>query len=75
MGLAKRIAVATAYATVNISSLELNELYPIVNAKRVTTKYGPTVFLSIRESEAPKRNCAVISDDDMDKINTKAVSI
>jgi len=45
-------------------------------------EYGPTVFLSIRESEArivqlflPKRYCVVISDDDIDKINTKAVSL
>jgi len=75
MDLAKRFAVATAYATVNISSLEINKLFTIVSAKRVTTIYGPTVFLSIRESEAPKRYSAVISDDDMDKINTKAVSI
>jgi len=82
MDLAKRFPKDTAYATVNISSLELNELYPIVNAKRVTTKYCPTVLLSIRESEVlivqlflPKRYCAVISDDDMEKINTKAVSL
>jgi len=43
---------ATAYATVNISYLEINKLYPTVNAKRVTTKYGPTLLLSIRQSEA-----------------------
>jgi len=48
----------------------------------MATKYVPTVLLSIRESEArtvklflPKRYCAVISDDDMDNINTKAVSL
>jgi len=76
MDLVKRFEEATAYAIVNISSLEIDKLYPIVNAKRVTTKYGPTVLLSIRESEArivqlflPKIYCAV-----MDKINTKAVS-
>jgi len=67
---------------VNISSLEIKKLYPIVSAKRMTTKYRPIILLSIRESEAgivqiflPKRYCAVISDDDMDKINTKAVSL
>jgi len=82
LDLSKRFAEVTAYATVNISSLEVNELYPIVNAKRVTTIYGTTVLLSIRESEARivqlflhKQYCAVISDDDMDKINIKAVSL
>jgi len=73
MDLAKRIEEATAYVTVNISSLSIIKLYPIVNAKRVTTQYGPSVLLGIRESEArivqlflPKRYYAVISDDDMD---------
>ena len=82
MDFAKRFAEATAYATVNIISLKINKMYPIVNFKRVTTKHGPTLLLSIRESEEsivqlflPKRYCAVISDDDMEKINTKAVSL
>jgi len=47
----KHFAEVTAYATVNISSLEINKLYPIVNAKLVTTKYGQTVLLSILESD------------------------
>ena len=74
----KRFEEATACATVNISSLEINKLYPIANARRMTTKYGPTVLLSIRESEAGlvqlflnKSYFAVTSGDDMDKINTK----
>ena len=77
MDLAKQFEEATAYAAVNISSSEINKLYPIVGAKRMTTKYGPTMLLSVRESEArkvqlflPKIYCAVISDDDLNKINT-----
>jgi len=82
MDLAKRFEEATVYATVNINTLEINKLYPIFRAKRMSTKYGPTVLLSIRESEArivqlflPKIYYAVISDEDMDKINTKPVSL
>ena len=48
----------------------------------MTNKYGPTVVLSIRESDArivqfflAKIYCAARSDDVMDKINTKAVSL
>jgi len=80
--LAKRFEEATAYTSVNLSSLKINKLYPNVHAKRSTTKYGPTVLLSIRVSETstdqvfiPKCYSAVISDDDMDKINSKAVSL
>jgi len=82
MDLAKRFEEATAYATVNISCLDLNKLYPIFNDKSMTTKYGPGILLPMREWYAQivqlflsKRYCAVISDDDMDKFNTKAVSL
>jgi len=78
MDLAKRFEEATAYTSVNLSSLEINKLYPIFHAKRSTTKYGQTVLLSIRVSETsivqvflPKRYGAVISDDDMNKVNSK----
>jgi len=77
---AKRFEEATAYTSVNLSSLEINKLYPFVHAQRITAKYGPTVLLWIRVSETrtvqvflPKQYSAVISDDDMDKINSKAV--
>ena len=82
MDLAKRFEEATSCTSDNLSSLGINKLYPIVRAKRITTKYGPTLLLSLRDSEAsmvqivlPKRYCVVISDDDMDKINSKAVSL
>ena len=76
----KRFEEAISCTSVNLSYLEINKLNPIVRAKRITTKYGPTVLLSIRESEAsmihnflPKRQCAVIPDDNMDIINSNAV--
>ena len=82
MDLAQRFEEATSYATISINSLEIYKLYPIVSTKGMTTKYGPTILLSIRETEArifqlfiPKLHFAVISDDDMDKINTKAGSL
>jgi len=72
---------ATSSITVSIRSLEINKMYPIVHAKRINTKFGSIVFLSIRESEAkivqnflPKRYGDVVSDGDMDRINSKRVS-
>ena len=82
MDLAKRFEEATAYTLVNLSSLDPKKLYPIVRAKSITTKYGPTVLLSLRVSETsifqvflPKRYSDVMSDEDMDNINSKAVSL
>jgi len=82
MDQAKRFEEATAYATVNISNLQTNILYRIVGARRMITKYRPTVLFSIRDSESrivqlflPKIYYAVISHADMDKNNTKRVSL
>jgi len=51
-------------------------LYPIISAKRITTKIGPTFLLIIRDSQEdpaqiflPRRYGAVIADDDIEKIN------
>ena len=49
MDLAKRFEEATAYATINIISLEINIMCPIVSARRTNTKYRPTLVLSIWE--------------------------
>jgi len=51
MDLAKRFKEATAYPSVNVTSMEPNKLYPIVRAKRISTKYVPTVLLTLRISE------------------------
>jgi len=74
MDLAKRFEEATSSTSVNISSLEINKLYPIVRAKNINTKFGPKISLSIRDSEAkivqlflPKRYSDVVSEDDIEK--------
>jgi len=60
----------------------MNKLYPIVRAKRITTKFEPTIFLSRIDSDAKivqiflsKLYGDVVSVDDMEKINSKAVSL
>jgi len=35
-----------------LSSLDIEKMYLIVPAKRITTKYGPTVLLTVRDSES-----------------------
>jgi len=80
--LAKRFEEATAYASVNVTSLGLHKPFPIIKDKRIPTKYGPTVVLTLRVSEIgivqlflPKRYSEVMSDTDMESINSKAVSL
>jgi len=82
MELAEKFEEATSCQSVNINSLDTDKKYPIVRSKRITSKFGPTVLLTIRDSESttiqtflPKRYSAVVSDDDIEKINNKVVSL
>jgi len=83
MELAKGFEEATATIANNsicINSLIMNRPYPIVHAKRVNTKYGSTLLLSIRDSDEklvqiflPKRYANVVTDEDMEKINSRSI--
>ena len=82
MDLTKRFEEATAYASVNVNTLEPHKLYAIIRAKRIPTKYGLSVVLNIRIAETnnvqvflPKRYSDVVSHADIDAINSKAVSL
>jgi len=69
---------------VHVSSLKVDQTYPIVKAERVKTRYGETVLLSIRDTQnlsdrdaspallkvfLPKRYATVITDTDISSIN------
>ena len=68
--------------TVSVNDLERSRKYPILRAKRITARIGPTVVLTIRDSRdppaevfLPKRYSDVVTDDDIEKITTNAVSL
>jgi hypothetical protein len=50
MDLTKRFEDAVAYQAVRISSLDVDRRYEIRSAEKVTTKFGPSVALEIKES-------------------------
>jgi len=82
MDLAKRFQEAHATASVNISSLILNKSYPFVHAKRINTKYGPTVLLSIRDFDdkfvdifLPKRYANIMNNENLENINSRSVHL
>ena len=51
MELAK-IEETSSCKTVNINNLQINRKYKIIGAKRITTKFGSTVLLTIRDSKS-----------------------
>ena len=76
MAFAQRFNEVTCDIT-HISSMEENRKYPIEHADRVTTRFGETILLSIRDVAAdrlckvflPQRYTAVFKDDDVLAIN------
>ena len=65
---------------VSVTELYLNRKYSILRAKRLTTRFGPTVVLTIPEAGAnpaqiflPRRYSDVITDTDIEHINSNTV--
>jgi hypothetical protein len=83
MDLIRRFDNAVLYKTVKILSLEIGRRYEILSAERVTTRYGPSVLLTITlgtsssadsvPSVSTTRYTNVITDDDITAINMRQV--
>jgi hypothetical protein len=61
-----------------VGSLHADHQYPIVHAERVNTRYVYSVLLAILDSPTtsvklflPKRYCDVVSDEDIEYIDSK----
>jgi hypothetical protein len=75
--LAKKFQDATSCSSVNISSLEADQKYPITRAERMVMKLWPTVLMSITDESdrtvkvfMPKRYGSAFSNVDIEDINT-----
>ena len=75
MAFAQRFNEVTSDVT-HISELEVFRAYPIERADRVTTRFGDTILLAIRDSDdrllkvlLPQRYGAAFKDDDLQAIN------
>ena len=82
MDLTEKFEDAVAYQAVRISSLDVDRRYEIRSAEKVTTKFGPSVALQIKESPfnivkgfLPKRYSNCFSEDDIADINNQRVKL
>jgi formylmethanofuran dehydrogenase subunit D len=80
MNLAQKFEGVACDKTISVTELDPNRKYRILRAKRLTTRFGPTVVLTIRDSmEAPaqvfmpRRYSDVVTDDNIEPINSNAV--
>jgi len=82
MALAQRFNEVTTDIT-HISELDVNMKYPIERADWITTRFGDTVLLSIRDTAAdrlhkvflPQRYGAAFKDEDIQSINERTVDL
>ena len=82
MDLPTKFEEAVAYQAVRISSLDVDRRYEIRSAEKVTTKFGPSLALQIKESPfnivkgfLPKRYSNCFSEDDIADINNQRVKL
>jgi len=80
MDLAQKFEGVACEKTISVTDLDLNRKYRILRAKGLTTRFGPTVLLTIRGEGAapcqiflPRRYSHVITDTDIEQINSNAV--
>ena len=82
MELDRKFENATSYRSVSVGSLEPDQQYPIVHAERINTRYCQSVLLAILDSPTtsvkvflPRRYGDVVSDEDLQFINSKRVAL
>ena len=82
MDIKTRFQAVTSCSSEKICALEVARKYPIIRAERVETKFGQAVLLTILDSPMksikvflPKRYSALMTDDDIEDIKSKRVSL
>jgi len=80
MYLAQKFDGVTCATIISVSELDVNRKYRILQARRLTTRFGPTVILTVKnENDAPVQVLLpriysdVFSDPDIEQINTNDI--
>jgi hypothetical protein len=80
MDITQKFREANICHFVKVNKLQVDKKYSIVDARRADTKYGECILLSIRDSPTnivkvflPKRYSLIITDDDIEAINSAKV--
>jgi len=73
----QKFKMASSARLVSAMSLVVGRRYPILGGERAVTRFGPTIILRLSESQnsiikicLPKRYMEVITDDDLNTLNT-----
>jgi hypothetical protein len=81
MSLAKKFLEASACLTIMIGSLDTEKPNTMTHVQRIDTRFGPTVLISIRDSEfalkmfLPRRYSEVVTDEDITRFNSNKAKL
>ena len=82
MEIDRKFDIAPSCRSVSLGSLEPDHQYPTLYDERINTRYGHSVLLGILDSPTssvkvfrPRRYGDVISDEDLQAINSKRVAV
>jgi hypothetical protein len=83
MDLYAKFKMITSCQQTKITTLKIDTPYPIERAKRVQTKYGEAILMSLQAESPhtfvkvflPKRDGSLFRDDDLRSINEKTISL
>jgi hypothetical protein len=80
MALVNKFRNVVATPAVSVSSLSIDNRYPVLQVEHVETKYGPTIRMALREKDdnivkvfLPQRYAVVFSDEDVADITERRV--
>jgi hypothetical protein len=82
MNLPQNFVDAASTQAIRINTMDIDRKHPTVQVDRITTKFGPTVLLSISDKPSnvvkvfmPRHYSTVFSEEDIQKINTHNVKL
>jgi len=80
MDLTQKFDGVTCDTTVSVSELDINHKFRILKAKRLTTRFGPTMSVTVKDGGATpvqiflrRRYSDLFTDTDIEQINSNAV--
>jgi hypothetical protein len=82
MEVSHKFQESSSCTMMSVGQLQTDRAYPITFVERVGTRYGPSVLMSLRDTPTrivkvflPRRYYSLMSDTDVDDINSAKVSL
>jgi hypothetical protein len=82
MELSRKFQESSSCTTISVGQFQTNRTYPITFMEHIGTRYGLSILKSLRDSPTsivkiflPRRYCSLVSDSEIDEVNSAKVSL